>query len=288
MIDASVILCVRNGASTIEAQLAALSAQSCPADWELVVVDNDSTDRTAAIAEQWVGRVPRLRVVSAPERHSLAYARNVGAADANGRVLAFCDADDVADRSWLEALLTGASEADIVGGRLELELLNSARVREWRGFSEEGLLRPRALGYLPYAVGANFAVRHETFDAVGGCDEAFVACSDDVDLSWRIQHSGGSIAFREDAVMHYRLRDHLREVVRQQHTYGRADALLRRKFRDRVPPARLREQWPTYRVVLTPSWRVLTDPGHRGEWLSKAAFCSGRLVGAAKYRVVHF
>lgn len=288
MIDASVILCVRNGANTIEAQLAALSAQSCAAEWELIVVDNDSTDRTAAILDQWKAQVARLRVVSALERHSLPYARNVGAAVAQGRVLAFCDADDVADPGWLEGLLTGAGEADIVGGRLELELLNSARVRDWRGFSEEELWQPRALGYLPYAVGANFAVRHATYDAVGGCDEAFVACSDDIDLSWRIQHSGGSITFRKDAVMHYRLRDHLREVVRQQYAYGRTDALLRRKFRERVPPARLREQWPTYREVLTPSWRLLTNPGYRGAWLSKTAFCSGRLVGAARYRVVHF
>lgn len=288
MIDASVILCVRNGAATVAEQLAALERQRCRDRWEVVVVDNGSSDETVAIAEQWQDRLPGLRIVAADEKAGLPYARNVGSRAATGRILAFCDADDVADPGWLAGLLAGTREADIVGGRLDLEALNDDRSRYWRGFSGEELWRPTALGHLPYAVGANFAVRRPTFEAVGGCDEAFVACSDDIDLSWRIQFSGGTLTFREDAVMHYRLRADLRGMIRQQYVYGRTEALLRSKFGDEMPPHRWREQWPLYRHLLTRSWHLLADSYRRGSWLSKAAYCSGRLSGAVKYRIVHF
>ena len=53
MIKSSVILCVRNGAETIAAQLRAMAGQDCPREWELVVVDNGSTDDTLEIVEQY-------------------------------------------------------------------------------------------------------------------------------------------------------------------------------------------------------------------------------------------
>ena len=231
----SVILCVRNGASTISDQMAALAAQECPDAWELLVVDNGCTDDTIRLVEQWRPRLRSLRVITASERQGLAYARNAGAAVAQGEVLAFCDADDVADGQWLAGLVRGAEAAEIVGGRLELETLNDEVARYWRGMSDDDLSRPSAMGYLHYAIGANFAVRREAFEAVGGCDEAFTICGDDVDLSWRIQRNGGSLVFRDDAVMHYRLRNDMRGLGRQRYLYGQTEALLRRKFGDALP-----------------------------------------------------
>ena len=75
-----------------------------------------SSDETVAIAEQWQDRLPGLRIVAADEKAGLPYARNVGSRAATGRILAFCDADDVADPGWLAGLLAGTSRADIVGG----------------------------------------------------------------------------------------------------------------------------------------------------------------------------
>lgn len=288
MIRASVILCVRNGAGTIGSQLEALAAQDCPHQWELVVVDNGSSDETLQIVERWRGRIPRLRVVPAPQRTGLAYARNVGAAAAEGDVLAFCDADDVADSRWLAALLEGAQDADLVGGRLELEKLNAPLTRRWRAMSEDDSRCPSALGYLHYAVGANFAVRRGIYLTVGGCDESFLTCGDDVDLSWRIQRHGGSLLFCPDAVMHYRLRPDLRGFVRQRYRYGQIEGLLRRKFGDSVPPVRWGDRWPSYRSLLARIWHLAADEGRRGVWLGVAGYCAGRISGATRYRVVQY
>jgi glycosyltransferase involved in cell wall biosynthesis len=284
-IQASVIICVRDGAATIDEQLQALAGQSFDGSWELVVVDNGSTDNTVQIVRRREGRLPGLRVVSAPAKASLAYARNVGAQAANGEVLVFCDADDVADPEWLSALVAGARQADLVGGRLEVERLNGELLRHWRGVSEDHLRRPTALGYMTYAVGANFAVRRAAFHAIGGCDERFVSCGDDLDLSWRLQRQGGSLVLRPDAVMHYRLRQNLGGAMRQRYAYGQAEALLRRKFSDEISPMSPRARLRSVVVALGRSWNLLGGPRRRGAWLTSASHLAGQLRGSIRYRV---
>jgi GT2 family glycosyltransferase len=218
--------------------------------------------------------------VSAGECAGLAYARNVGAAAARGRVLAFCDADDVADARWLSELTAGLEEAELVGGSLEVELLNGELARRWRGLSDQDLRQPVVLDYLPYAVGANFAVRREAFERVGGCDEAFTFCGDDVDLSWRVQRSGGRLSFREQAVMHYRLRTDLIGLMRQRYRYGRAEGLLRAKFSDAVAPASWRQSVWVDRYLLKRSWHLLAGAERRGSWLAMVSHRAGQLRGS--------
>lgn len=286
VIQMSVILCVRNGAATIAEQLAALAAQDHPGGWELVVVDNGSTDETVDVVRGWASRLPSVTVAPAGERAGLAYARNVGARAAQAPVFAFCDADDIADPGWLSALSAGAGEAEMVGGRLELDTLNDELARQWRPTSHEPLALPTALGYLPYAVGANFAIRAEAFQAVGGCDERFTACGDDLDLSWRIQRAGGSLAFSPEAVMHYRLRTDALDAMRQRYRYGQAEALLRRKFSDAIPPVAARARARSIVRLLGRSGELARGAGRRGAWLAEAGHLAGQLRGSARYRVL--
>ena len=103
--ELSVILPVYNGAAHIGDQLDALLAQSWSKPWELVVVDNDSTDLTPAIVEQYVAKHPdRIRVTSAPEQHNLSYVRNVGVRTARADAVAFCDDDDLVGATWVASM----------------------------------------------------------------------------------------------------------------------------------------------------------------------------------------
>ena len=95
MVAVSVVIPARNAARTLDAQLQALAAQRFPAEWEVLVSDNGSTDATRAVAVEWAGRIPLLRVIDASARPGASAARNLGAAAAHGELLLFCDADDV-------------------------------------------------------------------------------------------------------------------------------------------------------------------------------------------------
>ncbi len=90
----SVITPVWNAAATLAATVASVRAQSFP-DWEMLVVDDGSTDGSAALAQALAREEPRLRLLAHPTTRGAAAARNHGIRAARGRYLAFLDADDL-------------------------------------------------------------------------------------------------------------------------------------------------------------------------------------------------
>ncbi|MCG7427175.1 glycosyltransferase family 2 protein [Helcobacillus sp. ACRRO] len=85
-IDVSVVVCVRNGAATIQRQLDALDAQIEHPPFEVVVVDNGSADGTADLVRQWVGQpvhaAERITLVSSGPAPGIPHARNIGCSNA--------------------------------------------------------------------------------------------------------------------------------------------------------------------------------------------------------------
>src|SRR6185369_5094795 len=157
-VDVSVIIPARNAAKWIGEQLDALSRQTFDGDWEVIVVDNGSTDATATVARSWAGRVARLRVVEAPDQSGANFARNHGVRVARGRLLLFCDADDRASSTWVERMARASERAEFLGGPLDFLALNSARQRAWYGGESEAPgVRPWD-GYLSWVTSANLGM----------------------------------------------------------------------------------------------------------------------------------
>lgn len=125
-LDLSVVLAVRNGADTIEQQLDALVRSQWNGSWEILVVDNGSTDATPEIVAGYVLDDPRVRVVQAVDHAGLSYARNVGVTQARGRAVAFCDDDDVVDPTWVAAMGDALREHRVVASHMEYESLRIA------------------------------------------------------------------------------------------------------------------------------------------------------------------
>jgi glycosyltransferase involved in cell wall biosynthesis len=282
----SVVIPVLNGAATLAQQLQALAAQTYDRPWEVVVADNGSTDGTAAAVRAWSGRLPRLRLVDAGGRTSTNHARNVGAAAAEGELLAFCDADDVATQGWLEAMVAGLGSYDLVGGRLDDATLNDPVIRGWRRRPDPAKL-PSALRFLPYATSANIGMRAEVLRALGGWDESFIRGGTEVELCWRAQLAGYRLGYAPAAVMQYRYRRTRRAVAYQHYRFGRGEAQLYRLFRDHGVP-----RPSVYRACRAWGWTVmhlpdvLRSPVHQGRWLRKAAFRFGRLHGSIRFRTI--
>ncbi len=286
MLSATVIVPVRNGAATIDAQLAALAGQTYPGPWEVVVADNGSTDATARIVRRWADRIPRLRLVDASDRVGAGHARNVACAVASGGLLLFCDADDVVANEWVAAMVAGLGEHAAVGGRVERRLLNDPQAVTARPGRPDGLLD--SFGFLPYPLTANCGIRREIWTCVGGFDENYPYGSEDVVFFWRAQLAGYAVDYLPQAVVHYRLRSGLRGMVRQYYRYGRTHPRLFKDFArlgmPRTNVAAVVREW---------GWllRNLSSLAHsragRTVWLTRLAMRTGRLVGSARHRVVY-
>ncbi|MFI5845176.1 glycosyltransferase [Catenuloplanes sp. NPDC051500] len=280
--DATVIIPARNAAHLLPVQLAALARQDFPGDWEVVVVDNGSADDTAGVVRDWADRLPALRVVR-HETPGINGARNAGARHATGDLIAFCDADDAATPGWLTALC--AADADIAGGYLDPEPLNSARTRDSRPANPPDRL-PRIMGWLPYATGASMAVRAGVLRALGGFDESWTGGGgDDVELCLRAQLAGHSIAFAPGAVVHYRLRHGLRPLFTQQMGYGRADARVYRDFRAHGLTVNSTREAAREWLTILAGAHALADRDRAGRWVCEAGWRIGRLRGSVAHRV---
>lgn len=237
--ELSVVLPSHNGARTIAVQLEALSQQEWSADWELVFVDNCSSDDTREIVERFRDRLPSLRLVDAKERRGISYALNRGVAESRGSSIVFCNDDDEVAPGWLSAMGDALRSHGVVAGRLEHERYNSGWMLAVRGRPQsQGLPEWGFLPYLPFAFGAALGVRRELHDAIGGFDEEIYPAAEDLDYSWRLQLAGAEIHFVQEAVIHYRMREDLRGLWRQAYNYGVGNVLVYKKHRRLgLPPA---------------------------------------------------
>jgi len=279
----SVVIPVRNEAEHIGEQLAALQAQTYPGAWELVVVDNGSSDSTVEIVRDWAERLPDLQIIEAGGPAGINRARNVGIQAARGDFLAFCDGDDIAYPNWLESLVEVAGDFEVVGGWTDMGLLNGPEQLAWcPWWTGRCLIQP--YDFLPSLCGGNLGVWTEVAREVG-FDEDFRYGASDVEFSWRVQLAGCRIGPAPDAAVHYRLRTTMGDVMRQSYNYGKAGPLLYSKFRSHGMrrDSALRE----WTKLVRQSTAAVRSRERRGHWLRKLALQVGRLVGSARQRVFY-
>ena len=175
--NASVILCTHNRAARLGRALESLSELDVPAglDWELLVVDNNSTDDTRAVVERaaaLAGLPCRYLFEATPGK---SFALNAGIAGARGELLAFTDDDVTFDRGCLRALLAEFDSPDCAGVGGQIVPVWPAPPPRWYSASGPYALLPAVVRYQfessgpvikpPY--GANMAYRHEMFERYG-------------------------------------------------------------------------------------------------------------------------
>jgi cellulose synthase/poly-beta-1,6-N-acetylglucosamine synthase-like glycosyltransferase len=221
----SVVVCTYNGSRTLGSCLQALQQIEYP-DFEVIVVDDGSIDHTATLAAQF-----NVRLVRIPSG-GLSHARNIGWKVAKGDLVAYLDDDAAPDKHWLLYLALGFQSADYAGvGGPNIAWPNSGWladcVEHAPGNPTHVLLTDREAEHLP---GCNMAFRKKCLEAVGGFDKQFRIAGDDVDLCWRLQDRGWRLGFHPAAMVWHRRRDTLRDYWQQQLNYGKAEAMLERKW----------------------------------------------------------
>lgn len=255
-VDISVILSTYNRATMARRALESLAAMDLdpPRQFEIVVVDNASTDNTAEVIEEVAScsPVPVRGVYEA--RPGLAAARNRGITEAKGAWLAFFDDDQTADPRWLHELLTLAQQknARCVGGSILLVL-------EDEGFPEAPAVYQHLLGqgHRPKAVcrynrewapgGGHLLVHRDVFEQVGRFDESLINAYEDTEFFHRLCAAGIDVWHTPHAVVRHILPRH-----RTSETY-----LRWRSRRDGVNLARDKSKARgTWFVLLTAGARI--------------------------------
>src|SRR5881398_3078524 len=221
----SVIVCSYNGGQTLAACLDSLGKLNYPA-YEVILVDDGSTDDTAYVAAQF----PTVRYIH-QTNHGLSYARNAGAAAAKGEVFAYTDSDCMADVDWLYYLigtLLSGDYAGVGGPNVPPPAQNwiQACVAAAPGGPSHVLFTDIIAEHVP---GCNMAFYRWAFENIGGFDAEYHKAGDDVDFCWRLQQAGCVIAFSATAIVWHHRRFTLRAFLKQQDGYGEAESLLRFK-----------------------------------------------------------
>ncbi|MCV7506511.1 glycosyltransferase family 2 protein [Micrococcus luteus] len=297
----TVVIPARNAAPFIGEQLESLAAQVGAPDFDVVLADNGSSDGTAERARRVAEDLDLdLIVVDARGIPSASHGRNVGAEQARGRILAFCDADDLVNETWVADLAAGVDSQDrvLVAGAVHHERFNTPEVLAAYRIGpdptpEEFARLPRLTvpdrgfaGYLFTVPGGNFAIRRDDYLRLGGMDPSYPGGAEETDFAWRAQEGGMTVLLAPRAVVHYRLKADPRSLFRQQRIQQRGRIYLWTRFRNKgmSGPSIKASIWALASNSL--SWAsARSEPAERLARSYQAGAHLGALEGMVRYRL---
>ncbi|HEB87254.1 MAG TPA: glycosyltransferase [Gammaproteobacteria bacterium] len=286
MVKLSVIIACFNEEATLADLLESLASQEWSKPWEIVFVDNRSTDNSLAIAKEYRKRLPNLKIVDASGKQGKPFALNKGITVSEGALIAFLDADDLVAPGWLPVVGKALEEHELIATRTDVETLNDENNRRYRGnVQAEGVLQIHYPPYLPHASGGTIGITRALNDKIGGFDES-LRCLEDTDYLWKAQLAGATLHYVPEAVVQVRFRDDLRGIYRQRRAYAEYNVFLSRRYRSYGDP--MPHPWHSYfngwkRLLL--SLKKLRRAPSRADWVGKLGWMVGRTRGIVKYRV---
>ncbi len=214
----SVLICTRNRARALEKTLPTILAQpeSDQYDYEVLVVDNASTDDTRQVIERLARTTHRLRCLFEP-RAGLSYARNTAVRNSHGELIVFTDDDVLVTENWLAEIQREFADdpnLQLLGGRVLL-----ARP-ELRQVALQASTERRVVRYtepVDVAMGANMAFRRRLFEEVGLFDVRlgagrFFAGGEEVEIFYRALKAGHYLLYAPNVLVYH---DHDRVTVEQ-------------------------------------------------------------------------
>jgi glycosyltransferase involved in cell wall biosynthesis/coenzyme F420-reducing hydrogenase beta subunit/polysaccharide pyruvyl transferase WcaK-like protein/lipopolysaccharide biosynthesis regulator YciM len=243
-LQASVIICTYNRSALLAESLKSLIQQSFPSDrFEILVVDNNSTDNTREVTESFASNSPvSVRYIFEKEQ-GLSIARNTGIRNAKGEIIAFVDDDIHADENWLSAIVGAYEDPSVgcAGGPIRPIWLGqkpSWLDKMWEPyltineFEEARIAGQFRWPNTPW--GANISFRKSVFDTIGrfpanlGRVGSSLLSNEEVNICKKIAAAGIKIRFAE-AVIHHKIPvERLSKQWFYHRTFwqGRSDAIL--------------------------------------------------------------
>ncbi|RZA05488.1 MAG: glycosyltransferase [Proteobacteria bacterium] len=227
----SVIISAKNEADRLAACFESLAAQKTKLTFEVIVVDNNSTDGTYALARRLAAKQKRRFIIGKQKKAGAPAARNAGAKKARGKILVFTDADCTHSSHWLEEIARPLLEDHhyplaAMGGYTKSAFAERKRPSLFEryldgffSFWDEDRLHAFP-AFLPWAPTCNLAVKAEVFKGLGGFDERWKTAAYDVDFCWRLSLCGFVCGYAPKAEARHLRRGTLRAFFRQMENYA--------------------------------------------------------------------
>lgn len=243
----SIVICTRDRADHLRACLSRLASQTVRPT-EVIVVDNASIDPSIRSIAEAAGARYLLE-----KRPGLDFARNAGAREAAGQIVAYTDDDVLLDPAWVEATINAfrTSDADCITGRVlpfeletEAQRLFEAHWSFQRGgapidFGPDQFSWQKPFPAWSIGAGASMAFRRDVFARFGWFDEALGAgaagCGDDSEFWYRIVASGGRCRYDPSILAHHVHRREMAALSRQIEAYMRGHVAALRIQAQRFP-----------------------------------------------------
>lgn len=257
----SVVVCCYNGADVLPEALRAILKQRYKGGFEVIVVDDGSSDGTFDVASSF----KNVRVIRNQQNKGLAGSRNVGIQASKGEIVAFTDDDCRPKAGWVRELASCYTDPEVLGAGgsadsskpdnvvlryleesqplkpLENTLLTSKKLTYRFGLYLKGLAgklpKPQAGKRSVYSlVGANMSFRKTALEEVGGFDEHFRFGGEDEDLCKRVNElRPGSLQFTPHAKILHQYERTLKDTLRRSQAYAKGNARMFHKHKDVNP-----------------------------------------------------
>lgn len=296
----SIVIPAYNEGNNIRVCVNSLKVQNFPKDdYEIVVVDNNSTDNTLEL-------IKNLNITYTVEyKKGPAAAKNAGIKMATGNIIAFVDGDCVADRNWLKEIVTGFKDSNT--GCVAGEIM--AMERENMSLLEQFLIKKGHLSqkqhmehsFLPFAATANAAYRKEVFDKIGFFDEDLFV-GEDADLSWRMQlFTRYKLIYIPNAIIFHPYESSPKGLFRQKRRHAYGSVMLYKKYKkyQRAGVKSLKETYWEYRSLIRRGLMLLfhklqkylgrknmgLPPTDEHQLILETAWKAGLIQGSIRHRV---
>jgi glycosyltransferase involved in cell wall biosynthesis len=192
----SVVIPAYNEEKYIAHTLKSIKEQDFDGEYEIVVVDNASTDRTGEIAKEYAD------VVVYEKQKGVGIARDCGWRAASGEIIAYTDADSMVSKNWLSEIKKGFEDENVIAIYGPVFLVDGGATKKWMAKYLLTLFLVFNHIIRHYnIIGSNFAVRKKSMQEIDGFDTR-LKTGEDIELALRLKRIGGKIVFTRKLIVY--------------------------------------------------------------------------------------
>lgn len=218
----TIVIANYNGEHYLGMCLTSLLKSSFVTDYEILVIDNNSTDNSLEIIREFQKKDSKIKILKNMSNQGVPFSRNKAINVAKGDILIFLDNDTNVDKKWLEGVIQ-TMQSDETIGALQCKIFD---------FNKRDIIQEIGMKLIPFtgfgttlgrgerdhgqfdnpeeiiALGAALAVKKEVAKKIGGFDQKLFYGTDDLDFSWRVWISGYRVVLAPDAKIYHLTKEH--------------------------------------------------------------------------------